>query len=211
MKAMTDRTRWILIGLCLTVAAGLAGLALTGGTDALDGWVYSSLTHYASNPLTTYFKLVTTAANSLVMIVFAVGAILWALIVKRQIGFYLAGTLAVSALLNVGLKLLIARPRPDAGIALIIESGHSFPSGHAMAATSFYGFLIFMIANSEIKPWMKFSLCSLLVFLIANICLSRVYLGVHFFSDVAAGALISTCLVLTAGYLAKRKGAVFKG
>jgi len=208
MKAMSDNVRWILVSSCLVLAGGLAVLALTGGVDALDDWVYSSLIHFASEPLTAYFKFVTATADSSTMIIFAIVAILWALITKRQIGFYLAGTLLASTLLNVVLKFLVARPRPGADIALIVESGHSFPSGHAMAAASFYGFLIFMIASSKLKQWVKLLLCGLLAFLIANVCLSRVYLGVHFFSDVAVGVLISTCLVLVASYIAKRRNAL---
>jgi len=204
---MTDRNRWILLGLCLVLAVGFAVLALLGAADVLDDWVYSSLIHSASVPLTAYFKFVTVWADSSTMIALAVVAVLWTLVARRQIGFYLAGTLVISTLLNVGLKLLVARPRPE-DIALIVESGHSFPSGHAMAAVSFYGFLIYMIIGSEFKRWVKWLLSGLLIFLIVNICLSRVYLGVHFFSDVAAGALISICLVLAVSYVAKRKGAL---
>ncbi|MCL2605692.1 MAG: phosphatase PAP2 family protein [Coriobacteriia bacterium] len=205
MTVMTNRNRWIAVGLCLTLAVGLAALTLMGTVDALDAWVYDSLIRFASDSLTTYFKFVTFWADSPTMIAFAIVAVLWALAARRQIGFYLAGTLAISTLLNVGLKLLVARPRPE-DIALIIESGHSFPSGHAMAAASFYGFLICMIVNSKLKQWVKWVLSGLLTFLIINICLSRVYLGVHFASDVVAGALLSICLVLIASYIAKRKG-----
>ncbi|HHH72373.1 MAG TPA: phosphatase PAP2 family protein, partial [Sulfuricurvum sp.] len=89
------------------------------------------------------------------------------------------GPISVNALL----KLWFARPRPDVFTPLIAVHTFSFPSGHTAAAVSLYGFLAFVLWRADKKPLAVLSL--LWVFLVA---LSRVYLGVHYPSDVL-GAL----------------------
>lgn len=86
------------------------------------------------------------------------------------------------------LKTLIERVRPPFPMPGFIESSYSFPSGHAMIAVAFYGFLIYTIAQQ--RRWLRVERVYLywfLVPLIALIGVSRVYLGVHYPSDVLAG------------------------
>jgi membrane-associated phospholipid phosphatase len=93
--------------------------------------------------------------------------------------------------LNLLLKWLFERPRP-ALQHLAEVSGMSFPSGHAMMSFSFYGLLIYLIfENTELKP-LRYALCILLLILMHLIGFSRVYLHVHYASDVLAGFAIGT-------------------
>ncbi|MCF4101524.1 phosphatase PAP2 family protein [Gillisia sp. M10.2A] len=94
--------------------------------------------------------------------------------------------LGVSALSNLALKRFIDRARPM-GEHLVSVETLSYPSGHAMSAISFYGFLIYLCYRLKMNRWLKFSLISIFVLLIAAIGISRIYLGVHFPSDIAGG------------------------
>ncbi|MEJ6980157.1 phosphatase PAP2 family protein [Pedobacter sp. P351] len=91
-----------------------------------------------------------------------------------------------SVLLMSILKNLFNRPRP---LIPLLEParGLSFPSGHAMMSATFFGLIIYFIYRKQIKPSIKILLISLLVIFILSIGLSRIYLRVHYASDVIAG------------------------
>ena len=92
-------------------------------------------------------------------------------------------------------KHIIRRARPE-GIALIEETGFSFPSGHSMVGFAFYGFIIYLIYKSNLKKQIKILLITLLSLLIFNIGLSRIYLGVHYVTDVLTGYMLGLiCLI----------------
>jgi undecaprenyl-diphosphatase len=84
------------------------------------------------------------------------------------------------------LKNLFGRARPD--IPLLREAqGLSFPSGHALMSVTFYGLLIYIIWQTVKRPWLRITLVTLLLMLILIIGFSRIYLRVHYASDVLAG------------------------
>ena len=93
---------------------------------------------------------------------------------------------------------------------MINESGFSFPSGHAMVATAFYGILIFLILKTDIKKVYKKIWIIVLSTVILLIGISRIYLGVHYASDVIAGFSLSISYIIIATtiinyYLKNRK------
>lgn len=92
--------------------------------------------------------------------------------------------------LNQALKFIIQRPRPD-GFRLATESGYSFPSGHSMISMAFYGLLIWMIWKYERDDIMRHVWCCLFGLIIVMVGISRIYLGVHYASDVVAGFCVS--------------------
>lgn len=98
--------------------------------------------------------------------------------------------------LNILLKYLFQRPRPQFDEPLLTLATYSFPSGHASAATLFYGLLLAYVVRStpDRRIWMLAAAgASLMVLLVAT---SRVYLGAHYLSDVMA-AIAEGCLWLT--------------
>lgn len=104
----------------------------------------------------------------------------------RRPGLCAAVNLVLATLLNLLLKTLIQRPRPE-GYRLVAESGFSFPSGHSMVAMAFYGLLIWMVWHYE-KDALVHRLGVIgFGLVIVLVGLSRIYLGVHYASDVLAG------------------------
>lgn len=126
-----------------------------------------------------------------------IGSLLLALLIRqRQKWFSIFLNLSISVMLNAGLKQIYARPRPVIITALVTESGFSFPSGHSMGAVAFYGFFIYLIMQSNTRPAIKRTVSALVVTLIAFIGFSRVYLGVHYISDVVGGFLMSSVYLI---------------
>ena len=91
------------------------------------------------------------------------------------------GGLALGALT----KFLINRPRPAGG--LILETGLSFPSQHALMALIFFSLVLFGLVKKISQTWLKFVFIAANIFLIVVISFSRLYLRVHWFSDIVAG------------------------
>ena len=93
--------------------------------------------------------------------------------------------------LNQALKFIVQRPRPE-GFRLAEASGYSFPSGHSMVAMGFYGLLVWMAwhyyGRHNAKRWIAAVGFSIII---VGVGLSRVYLGVHYASDVVAGFCVS--------------------
>lgn len=88
--------------------------------------------------------------------------------------------------LNWLLKTLFERPRPSFGDPITTAAGFSFPSGHAMVSLTVYGALAFVIAARVRSPRLRAGVAGLALGLVLSIGLSRVYLGVHYVSDVLA-------------------------
>ena len=103
--------------------------------------------------------------------------------------------LLINFLLNNLVKIIIRRPRPM-GYRLIEESGFSFPSGHSMVSMAFYGYLMYLIYKNDKVIWRRNLLLILLGTIIICIGISRVYLGVHYASDVLAGFFLSIAYLM---------------
>lgn len=98
--------------------------------------------------------------------------------------------LVLVVLLNVLLKELVQRPRPE-DINLVVETGFSFPSGHSMVAMAFFGLLVWLVWHYERDRTLQLACCAGFSLIILLIGISRIYLGVHYASDVLAGFCIS--------------------
>ncbi len=109
---------------------------------------------------------------------------------NKKLPKYITLNLIISFILNRIIKIIVRRPRPDA-FALVIEKGYSFPSAHAMVGFAFYGFIIYLILKSQKRKRQKVIYTTLLSLLIILIGISRIYLGVHYFTDVLGGFIIA--------------------
>lgn len=105
-------------------------------------------------------------------------------------------------LLNVALKHLFQRPRPVLEEPLVHISTFSFPSGHAVASTVFYGALCALVFAHTRSPALRALAVLAAMVMVLLVSFSRVYLGAHYLSDVIAGAAVGlACLLLFLRYV----------
>ena len=153
-----------------------------------DNAVYSFVARFISEPLTDMALVITTLGSAYIILPLCL--ILIIVFWKRIEATAISINLIISFLANQILKRIVARPRPTE-YRIVEELGYSFPSGHSMVGMAFYGLLIYLIYRKVKNPYIKWTSCILLTILIFLIGLSRVYLGVHYASDVIAGFCIS--------------------
>jgi len=138
----------------------------------------------------------TYLGNWQIIVGFSVVAVaILALLRKKREAVFLAAALIGGELVKEILKFIVRRSRPDASLALIQESGYSFPSGHAMIAVIFYGIIGYFIYKLCRQKWQKITISIAAGALIFLIGFSRIYLGVHWISDVIAGWLLGFLIV----------------
>jgi len=148
-----------------------------------------------STPIFVALTIIGTPVSIGILVVLA-AAFLWRRKHWRW-AMYLALTNGVGALINVALKAFFARSRPDLAEALRHAHGYSFPSGHAMGSTIFFASLAYL-AIRVTPGWRSHAaVVSLACTLAIAISASRIYLGVHWISDVAAGMSAGLLWVLT--------------
>ncbi len=122
----------------------------------------------------------------------ALVALIFYLFHLKKEALFVVFTLLVS-LVNTGIKLLISRPRPAADlVTVVLEAQHkSFPSGHVSFYVVFFGFLVFlMLRHRGIPKFIRYFVVVFSLLLIFSVPFSRVYLGVHWFTDVTGGFIL---------------------
>lgn len=146
--------------------------------------------------LTQFFKIFTHLGSFYALAVLAlVGVLLiWFVMKNRRMSAFYAITFASVCIANFVVKQIVRRIRPE-HLMIIEETGFSFPSGHAMMTFGFFAILIhFVLKTLKNKP-LKITLISMFSLLIVGIGFSRIYLGVHYLTDIIAGFLISFVIV----------------
>ena len=145
-------------------------------------------TFLISDFATPIAKFITNFGGAIFLITLTV--ILVILIKNKKIGLSIFSNLVIITVLNQLLKRILQRPRPTE-FRIIEETGYSFPSGHSMVSMAFYGYLIYLIYKYVENKYVKWISIVLLSILICSIGVSRIYLGVHYTSDVLGGFLVS--------------------
>ena len=181
--------KWLALFICLVLVIGIVEDVLDKKIDTLDVAGYNLVSEYLiSDNITPIAKVITEFGG--VVILISLATILLLVIKNKKTGALIWINLGIATLLNQILKHIVQRPRPIEH-RIIDQSGYSFPSGHSMVSAAFYGFLIYLIyknVKNKYVKWLSILGLSMLVILIGT---SRIYLGVHYTSDVIAGFLIS--------------------
>ncbi|QNU68506.1 phosphatase PAP2 family protein [Ruminiclostridium herbifermentans] len=175
------------IGLPFAIFIFIMIMVLTQNTDKFDSYVYDEISKIISPELTEIVKLITFFGSSK-LLKYLSGILLISILINKKYSFNISMiiiNIMLSAMLNEGIKNIIQRSRPDI-LRLIEIKGYSFPSGHSMISMSFYGLLIFLCLRNCKSKW-KYIIISLFLLLILLIGFSRIYLGVHYASDVLGG------------------------
>ena len=193
------------IGVVATSAAGDAFLDLaerlqeeSSTMHEIDREVHIWARTAHTDGSTRFFTLLTIIGTPVGLgVVVTIVAALLAMRRRWRWAAYLIFTTAVGGLLNLQLKAFFARARPDLAEALRHTSGYSFPSGHAMGATVCFGALSYL-AFRAIPNWReRAAAVSFSVSMIAAIAASRIYLGVHWISDIGAGIAAGMIWIVT--------------
>ena len=144
--------------------------------------------------LTTFFKLVTSVIDPLGIIIWVTALVLFFLYKKWKLeAALLAGNLVLHGILIKLIKFVYQRSRPS--ITHLVEEGYSFPSGHSMATAIVLGTLIIIVQQRVQHQHIKRLVQALLLLYIFTVMASRVYLGVHYPTDVIGGALMGFAIL----------------
>lgn len=180
------------------VTAGLKGDELV----LFDDFISQKIQDFHHPSLIPVFQFITHLGDRIAYIIFIIA--LAALFLRKHgkwtFTLQTILVLLLSSLSNLVLKRIISRERPSLE-HLVAVSTLSFPSGHAMSAMAFYGFLIYLCIRLRMPHWQRIIFSFMLGLLILLIGISRVYLGVHYPSDVLAGFIggliwVTFCAIL---------------
>ena len=174
--------------ICLYMFSSLSTEFIEKKPPLFDQHVIDTINSYSSPAMDGLMLFMTEMGSKFMLGLLLVISMIW-LFVKRKdvwgMRLYFI-TVAGGGLLNLLLKNFFKRERPN--INRIIEAdGFSFPSGHSMGSMTYYGFLGYLVMRSKRKPLSKLGLGIFLCLVILLIGISRIYLGVHYPSDVVAG------------------------
>lgn len=194
---------WIILVLGLLLFFYLVRLINANTISVLDNYIYNLIKGFISPKITPIVKFITEFGNYTVMIPVI---ILFYLFNKdKSFNRYFTINLVAIFTSNFIVKNIIRRDRPI-DINLIIENGFSFPSGHSMVSFAFYGFIIYYVYCSHLSKLGKTIIISILTLLVLMIGLSRIYLGVHYASDVIGGFVLALVyLIIFIKYIYKKE------
>ena len=161
---------------------------ISGITTNMDNSIYSFVNNKLSF-LHDYFLFITKFGDEEVVIIL----ILLFLLLFKKIRFLLLPL--IGFIINSSLKVFINRDRPSVR-HLVEESSFSYPSGHSMISVVLYGYLIYYIYQNINNRIIRNILISFLIIVIISIGISRVYVGVHYISDVIGGYLIGLIVLI---------------
>lgn len=185
----------LLLSLGLVAAAGalflfygLAEEVYEGDTQRFDESALGLVNQFASPRLTSFMSAVTyLGSNEFLVVAGACVVLAFVLAGWGRAAFALLITMTGAVLINATLKLLFGRERPEPFFGTPLPESYSFPSGHALLSFCFYGMIAAVITARVKGAGRRASVWAVAVWVVALVGLSRVYLGVHYPSDVAAG------------------------
>ena len=178
--------------LCLILFSVICYGVLSYDSLVIDTKVYSFIINNIMNDgLTPILKAITELGG--VAFTVLAGVLIFMFCKKNR--WFITIDLVGVTLVNQVIKHIIRRPRPNV-LRLVEESGYSFPSGHSMVSMAFYGIIIYLVYKNVTNKYLKWILIILLSLLILSIGFSRIYVGVHYFTDVAGGFLLGLAYLI---------------
>ena len=162
-------------------------MLLINKVSFLDDYIYKIIYGLRNNIWDFIFINITKMGNTTIILLIIIVILLKMNHKNQEI---LSFTAIITVLSNQIIKNIIKRPRPN-HIRLIKQGGYSFPSGHAMISIAVYGFLLYYIQTNCKNKKQKILLSVLLTILILMIGCSRVYVGVHYPTDIIGGYCLS--------------------
>ena len=189
LEVIKRNWKWIILVVCIIVFILIAKNVFNNEIMSADVKGYDFISKYLiSDYATPIVKFITNFGGATFLI--AISISLCVAIKNKKICIAVVANLIIISILNFLLKGILQRPRPIE-YRIIDESGYSFPSGHSAVSMAFYGFIIYLIYRYIKNKYIKWTLIIALMILIIAIGISRIYLGVHYTSDVIGGFLVA--------------------
>lgn len=193
-KILLKNWKWIIFIICIISFLLLVEDVMNSDIMRFDTKWYKFISlHIISDAMTPIVKFITNLGGVYWFI--GLSIFLLFIIKNKKIGISILLNLSIATLTNHTLKQILQRPRPTE-FRMIDESGYSLPSGHSMVSMAFYGYLIYLIHKNIKNKYIRISLIVFLSILIISIGTSRIYLGVHYTSDVIAGFLVAIAYLI---------------
>ncbi|HIR43399.1 MAG TPA: phosphatase PAP2 family protein [Candidatus Aphodovivens avicola] len=188
-RLVVANKRIVILAACAIVFVALLEDVLEGDLSRIDSAAYAVIVErLRADWLTPVMEAISALATPVSLVVLLLVIVAFA--PGKRPGACAAVNLVLVFLLNQALKFAIQRPRPD-GFQLAVEQGFSFPSGHSMVAMAFFGLLVWMVWRYEPDRATRIGCAAAFSAVIVLVGVSRIYLGVHYASDVLAGFCVS--------------------
>ena len=185
MKGILNKKYILLIFLIILFIID-AVLVINNQVGWFDNTIYNAVRSINNSFFDQYFNFFTILGNPVSIIILLV---VLNIFLSRKDAIMCDILSITSVITNTIIKNIVRRDRPNV-LRLVSEHGFSFPSGHSMISLTLYGYL-FYISFTKIKNnKLRIITSTMLLFLIVNICISRIYVGVHYSSDVLGGVLL---------------------
>jgi undecaprenyl-diphosphatase len=224
LKALSARFKALIgsilfLGLASAVGAlfffaWLADEVFEGDAVTFDETMRVFIHGFASESLTALMRFITMLGSTLFLSVLCVSVFVIFIIKNwKRAAVLVMTTMAGAVILNFALKVSFGRVRPVPFFDTPLPESYSFPSGHSLYAACFYGILAWLAAARIQNKSLRILIWSLAVLLALSIGLSRVYLGVHYPSDVIAGftaAIVWILTVILIDFTLKKRRSFFK-
>jgi len=198
---------WLTVGLLAAIATlvflgWLADEVLEGSTRQFDDATRAAVHTLASPPLTLFMRAISFLGSTEFLTVATIIAITWFAWRKwgREAKLF-ALTMIGASLLNITLKLAFKRPRPVPFFNLTTPESFSFPSGHSLASCCFFAGLAAVLSGRIKHKRPRTILWTIAITMFLLIGLSRIYLGVHYTTDVIAGFAAASIWILVVRYV----------
>ncbi|MBB5912376.1 undecaprenyl-diphosphatase [Nocardia transvalensis] len=193
-----------LVVLGAVVAVLTAGVTTRGGATHMDRPTMEWAVAHRTDGLTPVVRIVTDLGGTVAMTAVAVAACAWFAWRRRRYPMLVTAAVSVGALVTVTvMKALVGRRRPPVEHLVTVES-HSFPSGHTLGSTAVVGTVAALLALSLRRRAARIAVGAAAVLFTLAIGLSRIYLGVHWPTDVLAGWALGALWII-AGVTAVRR------
>ena len=168
--------------------AWLSNEVLAGETRQFDEVTRAAVHHLASPTMTSIMRGISFTGSTIFLTTATIIMFIWFLTRRwRREGWLLGITMLGASILNTTLKLTFQRPRPEPFFDLLAPRTYSFPSGHSLASFCFYGALATVLTARIENKKINFVTWLIAGVMVLVIGLSRIYLGVHYTTDVLAG------------------------
>ena len=177
-------------------------MVITGFSSSFDNAISLFFSIHNNMILTNIFKIISFICSPKFMIVLNVLLFIFIIVKKKYKLSIIVLSSISSVIFNNLVKIIIRRERPDY-LRMVMEKSYSFPSGHSMISVLFFGSIIYLVNkyNVKHKKLITFSLSTFILL----VGISRIYLGVHYLTDVVGGYLLGLVVLFLIIHILERK------